>query len=186
MNTIDLLVDSELTELATQEAERFVHKYCRPWIGEQAVWPISRAQIHGLLQIAKNEPELLAPFAEHQAKKLKDQDDKSRVAQEFWKLVQKIASPSRKGPDWPLAEIYQKSLPADLCAPETGEPSRQESPQEKKSREEKRRVWEKEWKREVYPAFFQIFCIHYLYLMSKSPNNREQSANGGPFKKKPR
>ena len=168
MNALDLLVDDVIVREAVRLAEEFVGSYAELGYGRESDWPVSRAQLKGLLQIASNEPEQLVNFADHQAEKARrgeqsggrsrrTQPDNPKEA--FWKLIKEIVQGDPQQKKWSLEKLRRQYIPQEfqLVPGETG--------QAKKEREAKLREWERQWNREVFPVFFRTFVNHFLYLM---------------------
>ena len=70
MFDIDIAADTELGQRAIDAVDRYVRENAVGPFREEKNWPISRAQIVGLRQIAVNEPGKAGEFAEHQRTKV--------------------------------------------------------------------------------------------------------------------
>jgi hypothetical protein len=181
MNTVDLLVDAVIVPEAVRLAEEFVGSYGELGYGRESDWPVSRAQLKGLLQIASNEPEQLVNFADHQAEKARRGEQSGgrsrRIQPEnpkeaFWKLIKEIVQGDPQRKRWSLEKLRRE------CVPPEFQPASGETSQAKKEREAKLREWERQWNREVFPVFFRTFVNHFLYLMEVRRPREKSSSKG--------
>jgi hypothetical protein len=152
-------------------------------------FPVTRTQISGLLQIARNEPGKIAYFAEKQRAKVearlqsRNRPDQLLVAQrDFWNLVYQVCTGRITFPNfnWSLPAERDKAMPGELLGTEqhTGKTAPEQAGAKKRVQEERQR-WQHQWDQQHYPIFFQRFCSHYVYEMakrvaSKGPNGLEE------------
>jgi hypothetical protein len=178
MLEIDIAADTELGEQAIKAAGKFVRKHAAPSYQREDDWPISRSQITGLRQIAMNEPARVGEFAEHQRKKAqaklentKKEERRSELEAEiaFWELVRGLCDGKPPKFAWSLTQARDQALPAELHDEKQppGAQLTKEQQAARKEKRERRERWQRQWERDHYAAFFQRFCIHYLYEMSK-------------------
>jgi hypothetical protein len=165
MLEIDIRIDTDLRDRAINTVETFVKEH---------ETPVSRTQIAGLLQIAGNEPELIAKFAgnqkeraEKRLKGMKEGDNRTKLEKEveFWKLVTSLSVGVGGNIPWSLAQECEKALPANLknlVKPHPTDKSGRET-YNRLTVEKRRR--ERQWNRDCYPGFFRHFCAEYLYRM---------------------
>lgn len=176
MLEIDVEADTELGQRAIEAVDKYIRDHVSSALRGEKDWPISRAQIAGLWQIAMNEPTKVAEFAEHQRAKVQaklQQGDKkpggsgleAKIA--FWELVRNLCE--SKPPLWSLAQAREQALPAELRDDKQppGTNLTKEQQAQRSEKRERRERWQRQWDLDHYPAFFQRFCIHYLYEISK-------------------
>ncbi len=186
MNDIsfEIAVDGELGRRAIEAVNQYLQEHGRKQYRKPDEWPIPRSQIAGLRQIAANEPAQLARFAEHQRKKVaakleetkregRRRDLEAQVA--FWKCVEGLCEGKPPQHRWSLRQECEAATPPELRE----EPlalgaklSQAEQTARKKLKSDRER-WQDQWRRRFYPAFFQRFCIHYLYEMSRRTQSTE-------------
>jgi hypothetical protein len=178
MLDIDIAADTDLGQRALHAAERYVTDNVPPSLSKEEDWPIARAQIKGLRQIATNEPAKVREFAEHQRAKVdaklatvqKDERRQELAAKiAFWELVIGLCEGKPPKFDWSLMQACSQTQPAELTDeknPPDARPTREQQAA-RKEKKERRDRWEQQWKRDHYPAFFDRFCAHYLYAMAK-------------------
>ena len=138
--------------------------------------PVKVTQIHGLRQIARQQPGQVFRFARHQRKRAKN---KSNTAEsDFWSLVDYLCSGPTSTNGWPsqgwsLHEEACKTLPEEL--------RHLPNHQDMKTNEDRQR-WDqmvnkqtrliKAWKEVGIPAFFERFCAQCLYQLATMNRQR--------------
>ncbi|GIW83322.1 MAG: hypothetical protein KatS3mg105_5129 [Gemmatales bacterium] len=173
MNTIlEQLSDMTYREKAAELVDEYVE--------EHGVL-ITRSQIHGLRQIAIQQPGAIKSFADHQRerieKKMETAGGNSRQKLEsqaaFWKLVADLCEPNKL--PWSPASEADAQMPSHLR--ESNIPAKadcktnEERGQRKKLKAEQKQ-WLDAWNAEHVPTFFQRFCTHYLYHLGKQEATR--------------
>jgi hypothetical protein len=165
MLELDIRIDTDLRDRAVKAVEAFVREH---------ETPVSRSQIAGLLQIASNEPNLIAKFADNQRQRaekrligMRDGPNKSRLESEveFWKLVTSLSVGKGGNIPWSLAKQCESEIPAELQCnkpPPSAPQEERDSYQRTKSKQD---AWVRQWIRDHYPAFFRRFCAEYLCRM---------------------
>jgi hypothetical protein len=167
---LDVLADTEFRDQAVRALDEFIQAHgC----------PVRRAQIQGLRQIAFNQPREVPDFADHQRKKAErrleglnpNSDRAARLTDEiaFWDLIVHLSgSANTPAGRWSLYRLAEDQAPADCRVGKR--PHGSASPEEHRAYREARQksdTWHKQRVAEDYPAFFQRFCAHYLYRLSK-------------------
>ena len=96
MPDIDIVADTSLSQQAIQIVEKYVNDNLSGSLRQEKDWPIARAQIAGLRQIAFNEPSRVGEFAKHQRSKVEaklattQNEERKRELEAkitFWELV---------------------------------------------------------------------------------------------------
>jgi hypothetical protein len=178
MLEIDIAADTELGQRAIKAVDSYVRDNVSDSFQKAEDWPISRAQITGLRQIAVREPTKVGEFAEHQRKKAqaklentKQEERRSELKAEiaFWELVRGLCDGKPPKFSWSLTQARDQALPAELHDEKQppGAQLTKEQQAARKEKRERRERWQRQWERDHYAAFFQRFCIHYLYEMSR-------------------
>jgi len=178
MIDIDIEADTELGQHAIDAVSKYVKDYAAGPFQKADDWPISHAQISGLRQIVGNEPARLAEFAEHQREKAQAKLENTRKEERrqeleaeiaFWELVKGLCEGKPPKFSWSLTQSRDQALPPDLHDEKQspGTPLTKEHQAARKEKRELRDRWQRQWALDHYPAFFQRFCIHYLYEMAK-------------------
>lgn len=182
--TIASYSDEDLGKQAVHAAEQFVEQsVCsKLTLRREEDWPIRRSQIAGLRLIATNEPERIAEFArkqrEREQRKCGDRekppesesDIKSTLFIDFWKRVEQLCASSARGRGtWSLQQACDAATPPeyDEHDPTPNAMLTLEQRQERNLRKSQRQEFQRRWKAAYYPVFFQRFCAHYLYAMSR-------------------
>ncbi len=168
---LDQLVDTLLGQKAIGAVEDYVRR-CRD---DVEGWP-KRSQIKGLVQIAANEPNRVAEFAQKQRERaakraMNNQEHNPEV--QFWQLIEDICQGKS---EWSFEQLREQQLPVELRE-EKLPPGPKPLPEPRAAREEKRRrreAWIDQWYRMYYPAFFQRFAHHYLYRMAELRASHKQ------------
>jgi hypothetical protein len=164
---MDLLSDTLFREQAVRALEAFQ---------QQHDLVIKRSQIEGLRQIAVNEPGKVLEFAKHQRTRAEDRNKQRhspKLDQEiaFWKLVEDICGTTTTSPvTWSLMKFAQETAPegCQVSRPHGSAPAEQHKAY--REAKERARLWGDRRIAEDYPAFFQRFCAHYLYLVATRGN----------------
>jgi hypothetical protein len=178
MLDLDIAVDTELGQRAIDAVESYVRDNAAGPFSKEEDWPVARAQIVGLGQIAANEPSKVAEFAEHQrtksqakleATKNEARQDELRAGITLWELVRGLCEGRPPKFSWSLTQARDQALPEDLQDDRypPGAQLTKEQQAARKDKRERREHWLRQWMTEHYAAFFQRFCAHYLYSMSK-------------------
>jgi hypothetical protein len=167
---VDVLADTEFRDRAINALDEFTHEHgC----------PVHRTQIQQLRQIAFNQPGEVPGFADHQRKKAEkrrqgsnpNSDKAARLVHEiaFWNLIVHLCgSANTPAGRWSLYRLAEEQSPADCHVGK--KPHGSASPEERRAYQEAKQksdAWQKQRVAEDYPAFFQRFCAHYLYRLSK-------------------
>jgi hypothetical protein len=174
----NIAADTELGQRAIDAVEQYVKANVLTPLAKEDNWPIARAQIAGLRQIAANEPAKVGDFTEHQRSKAaarletvqneaRRQELEAEIA--FWELVRGLCEGKPPRFLWSLAQACTQAVPPALTDEKLSPGAKPAKDQQaaRKQRKDQRDRWEKEWKLDHYAAFFQRFCAHYLYEMSK-------------------
>ena len=166
MTLVDLLSDTIYRQQVAQQLHQL--------LGNDKKFPVEPSQIHGLRQIARQEPERIEGFANHQGQRAQSrydaEDEKSRPRAEvlqkwetevnFWTLVANFCGDS---PDrWSVIQERNSRLPAEL----QNRPDM--SRRERREIGERRDKWCERWDNEHIPAFFERFCTHCLFCIAKA------------------
>ncbi|GIW82518.1 MAG: hypothetical protein KatS3mg105_4325 [Gemmatales bacterium] len=174
----DIAADTELGRHAIDAVEKFVQANAAEFYQREDDWLIARSQISGLRQIAVYEPTKVGEFAQHQQKKSEDKLQRTRNEEkrreleaeiEFWELVRRLCEGKPPKCPWSLIQARDQALPDELREEKQppGTKLTKEQQAARKEKRERRERWQRQWEREHYAAFFQRFCSHYLYEMSK-------------------
>jgi hypothetical protein len=163
MLEIDIAADTELGDWAIKLIRDYFQKYPPEGFQKEGSkhltekdWPVSRAQVNGLRQVVGKEPTKIKDFADKQAEK-----DKKTLLEIENELKENKKKLDRRPDDEHLVKQKEKL--------------------EKRKKQLQGRVefWTEVKKAadglkqryqassDHYTAFFQRFCIHYLYEMSK-------------------
>ncbi len=167
MRLIDLLSDTVYRDQAVKELHSLVQNAVK--------FPVETSQIHGLRQIARQQPAKVSEFAGHQKERA---ERKCEIASEtaklkleaeidFWTLVLNLCGAQTS--DWSVLKEGHAHLPEELR--EENIPARQSgmTQEEQRHRNELRkrqREWLNQWTTEHIPVFFQRFCTQCLYRKS--------------------
>ncbi len=163
MTHIDLLSDTTYR----QQAVRQLHQL----LGNATEFPVESSQIYGLREIARQQPDKVSEFSEHQrvrAEKLEKQNEVN-----FWALVEKLCKPSTT--DWSLYKEGHAYLPEDIRTENI--PKKQSGmPQEERARinslENRQKERLRQWVNEHIPVFFERFCTQCMYRKAMIEMNR--------------
>ena len=179
MTHVDMLSDTTYRE----QAVRQLHQS----LGNASEFPVESTQIYGLRQIARQQPNKVSKFAEHQGKRAAKLGKQTEVA--FWALVANLCSDSTSG--WSVPKQGHDYLPKELgnqyfreipgTTPQETRKNQEHNSKLRKSRQE----WFRHWNNEHIPAFFERFCTQCLYRkgmieMSQSDSESNASAHQEP------
>lgn len=178
MPDIDIAADTDLGQRAIEAMEGYLKSNAAQSYRRAEDWLIARSQIAGLRQIAANEPTKLGEFVEHQRAKAVARLEKTKQEERrkdleaqiaFWELVRGLCEGKGQKFPWSLTQARDQALPASLhddkYAP--GAQLTREQQAARKEKGERRKRWQQDWELANYSAFFQRFCIHYLYEMTR-------------------
>ena len=135
-----------------------------------APFPVKSAQIHGLRQIARQQPSKVKAFADHQRKRAARDNEK-----DFWQLVGNLCSPSTSS--WSVPKEARAHLPVELRdekIPARQPGMTQEERRLRKQLREQQQTWLARWTAEHIPAFFERFCTEALYRIGMAANSEEE------------
>lgn len=179
MMLVDLLSDTTYREQAVEQLDNL--------LGSSTKFPVKSAQIYGLRQIARQQPEEIERFAEHQCRRVQrryEEENERRtprddVLQElqavidFWTLVQNLCDNSTSG--WSVVQEGHPYLPEELREENLPSNSKGATPQETVANQTRynqfkdcQTEWLEQWKNEHIPAFFERFCTRCLYCIAKA------------------
>ena len=145
MTHVDLLSDTTYRQQAVRQLHRL--------LGNANEFPVKSAQIYGLRQIARQQPDRVADFAKHQGARAEKLEHQAEV--DFWTLVANLCNPSS---DWSIYTEGYAHIPKER--------REEDIPQRELN----------QWANEHIPAFFERFCTQCLYrkaLIEMSASNRE-------------
>ena len=180
MTYVDLLSDTTYR----QQAVRQLHQL----VGNAGEFPVESSQIYGLRQIARQQPDKVLEFAEHQGERAEKLGKQAEV--DFWALVAKLCRSSTS--KWSVYKEGHAYLPENIR--EENIPSKQpgmtqEEQRHRNTLRRQQREWLDQWANEHIPAFFERFCTQCLYrkamIEASQPTNKnaasyqEQSEPGG-------
>ena len=168
MTDMDLLADTVFPGEARRAVETVV-EVC----GDI---PVEVTQIHGLRQIARQQPDKIFRFARHQRERAEKRRNSEET--EFWSLVGYLCSGSTgqsgwSSEGWSLHEEARNRLPEELQHP----PNRQDMKTNEDRQRRNRMIREQtrlldEWKAKGVPAFFERFCAQCLYRRASTNRQR--------------
>lgn len=169
MMQVDLLSDTTYRQQAVEQLNQL--------LGNSSKFPVESTQIYGLRQIARQEPEKVKEFAEHQGKRAERKCETASVNArqrlefeiEFWTLVVNLCN----GPtsSWSMIQERDSRIPANL----QNRPGM--SRRERREIGERRDEWCERWDNEHIPAFFERFCTHCLYCIAKAEMGQLESGS---------
>lgn len=167
MTLVDLLSDTVYRDQAVRELH--------PLVQNAVEFPVEASQIHGLREIARQQPAKVSEFARHQKERA---ERKSEIASEttkqkleseidFWTLVINLCGAPTS--DWSVLREGRDRLPEELR--EENIPARQsgmtqEERTHRNTLKKRQGEWLNQWTNEHIPAFFQRFCTQCLYRKS--------------------
>lgn len=125
-------------------------------------FPVETSQIHGLREIARQQPASVSGFARHQKERAKKLEKQAEV--DFWDLVENLCgNPSF---DWSVRKEGHVHLPEELREENIPEKRSGMTPEEQTHRntlKKRQSEWLNQWVNEHIPVFFQRFCTQCLY-----------------------
>jgi len=157
MTIFDLLSDTTYRDRAVRELH--------PLVQNADKFPVADSQIHGLRQIARQQPTRVSEFARHQKKRAEKLEKQTEV--DFWDLVMNLCDNSSS--DWSIRKEGHAHLPEELREENIPAKCPDMTPEEQGHRKELRkrqRRWLDQWSNEHIPVFFQRFCTQCLYRKS--------------------
>ena len=164
MTLLDLLSDTVYRDRAVRELH--------PLVQNADKFPVEDSQIHGLRQIARQQPDKVSEFARHQKERaerkyeIASETTKLKLEAEiaFWNLVINLCGAPTS--DWSVLKEGRDRLPEELREENIPAKCPDMTPEEQGHRKELRkrqREWLNQWSNEHIPAFFQRFCTQCLY-----------------------
>jgi len=138
--------------------------------------PVEVTQIHGLRQIARQQPGNVFRFARHQRARAEKRRNPEET--EFWSLVGYLCSGSTgqsgwSSEGWSLHEEARKRLPEELQhLPNRQDMKSNEDRQRRNQMKNEQQGLVKEWMDKGIPAFFERFCAECLYRRAKMNRQR--------------
>ena len=189
MTFVDLLSDTTYRQQTVEQLHQL--------LGNDNKFPVEPSQIHGLRQIARQEPERVGGFATHQGQRAQSRYDaedersnpRAEVLQEGETEVNcwtRVANFCGESPDrWSVKKEGRSYLPeefGDENLREVPGATPQETTQNQQHNNRLRRGqrdWLEKWDNEHIPAFFERFCTHCLFCIAKAEMGQlaSESAN---------
>ena len=183
MTILDLLSDTTYRNQAVKALHPLEQS-----ANELKKFPVETSQIHGLSEIARQQPARVSEFARHQKERA---ERKREIASEekkpdfdpeinFWDLVVRLSEGSTS--DWSVRKEGHDRLPEELREENIPEKRPGMIPQEQTHRNQLRkrqREWLNRWTNEHIPVFFQRFCTQCLYrkaIMEKHWKDNKNNA----------
>lgn len=174
--TVDVNIDTWLADKARTAVDYYIKNALPERLPDPDKWAVKASQIKGLQQIARQQPERLKDFAEKQldkaTKRAQQGSDEARAREEqvmaFWKLVLELVAGRAAGFGWSLEAARSAAMPQHLRQVPQGKAATREEQEARRMQKEERERWEQMWNAAHVPAFFRMFCIHYLYRMYNS------------------
>ena len=167
MTLVNLLSDTVYRDQAAKELHPLEQS-----ANELQKFPVETSQIHGLREIARQQPGRVSEFARHQKGRaerkyeIASEEKKLELAEEiaFWTLVINLCgSPTS---DWSVLKEGRDRLPEEFREENIPEKRPGMTPEEQRHRNELRKHQRErlnQWVNEHIPAFFQRFCTQCLY-----------------------
>lgn len=176
MRCVGLLSDTTYPREAVKQLDRM--------LGDRnAPFPVKSAQIYGLRQIARQQPDKVQEFARKQRTRVERKREtasantQSKLDAEFafWTLVDNLCSSSTS--PWSVLKEARVHLPVELR--DENIPAKQSGMtlEERRLRNqlrEQQRTWIARWTVEHIPAFFERFCTEALYRIGMADNSEEE------------
>lgn len=176
MRDVDRLSDTTYRREAAKQLDRLLGDRNPPF-------PVKSAQIYGLRQIARQQPDKVQEFARKQRtraeKKRETASAKTQPKLEaeiaFWTLVANLCSLSTSA--WSVPKEARAYLPVELRDEHI--PARQSGMTQEERRlrnqlKQQQREWIACWEAEHIPAFFERFCTEALYRIGMAANSEEE------------
>ena len=163
MTQLDLLSDTVYSE----QAVRKLHQLLR----NADEFPVETSQIHGLRQIARQQPARVSEFAEHQKERaerkyeIASETTKLKLESEinFWTLVANLCDSTS---DWSVRNEGHTHLPEEIRdenIPTKRPGMTHEEQTHRNALRKHQRDWLNQWTNEHIPLFFERFCTQCLY-----------------------
>ena len=167
MTLVNLLSDTVYRDQAAKELHLLEQS-----ANELQKFPVETSQIHGLREIARQQPGRVSEFAGHQKERaerkyeIASEEKKLELAEEinFWDLVVRLCDGTTS--DWSVFKEGRDHLPEKLREENIPEKRSGMTPEEQTHRntlKKSQREWLNQWSNEHIPAFFQRFCTQCLY-----------------------
>jgi hypothetical protein len=178
MTLLDLLSDTTYRDRAVRELH--------PLVQNAREFPVETSQIHGLRQIARQQPARVSEFARHQKERaerkyeIASETTKLKLEAEiaFWTLVINLCGASTS--DWSVLKEGRDRLPEELREENIPEKQSGMTPEERTRRnelKERQRDWLNQWINEHIPVFFQRFCTQCLYRKAIMEMRQQKNKN---------
>jgi hypothetical protein len=178
MTLLDLLSDTVYRDRAIRELH--------PLEQNADKFPVETSQIHGLRQIARQQPARVSEFARHQKERaerkyeIASETTKLKLEAEiaFWTLVINLCGASTS--DWSVLKEGRDRLPEELREENIPEKQSGMTPEERTRRnelKERQRDWLNQWINEHIPVFFQRFCTQCLYRKAIMEMRQQKNKN---------
>ena len=178
MTLLDLLSDTVYRDRAVRELH--------PLVQNAREFPVETSQIHGLRQIARQQPAKVSEFARHQRERaerkreIASEEKKSDFDPEinFWDLVVRLCDGTTS--DWSVLKEGRDRLPEELREENIPENRSGMTPEERTHRNTLKRCqseWLNQWSNEHIPAFFQRFCTQCLYRKAIMEMRQQKNKN---------
>lgn len=171
MTRVDLLSDTTYCEQAVKQLDQL--------LGDSNRFPVERAQIYGLRQIARQQPGKVEVFANHQRertrRKLENASERARpnleAERDFWTLVSGLCD-GDSALAWSVRKEGHTHLPVELQnIPARRQGMTHEEQRHRNELNRRQRKWLVQWTNEHIPAFFERFCTHALYRIGIAKNS---------------
>ena len=159
--TVDLLSDTLYPVRACGRLDQFLVN-CKKL-------PVSKAQIYGLRQIARQEPGKVQEFATRQSERAQ------RKKAAFWELVRDLCNSQT---EWSVRGEGLEHLPHELREENIPQKRKGMTHAERRDRNalgQRQREWLNQWAGEQIPAFFERFCSCALYRLEVPAGNHQEA-----------
>lgn len=154
MTHVDLLSDTTYCQQAVRQLHRL--------LGNTHEFPVESTQIYGLREIARQQPDKVLKFAEHQGERAEKLQKQAEV--DFWTLVARLCKPSNS--EWSIYTEGHNCLPEDIRENNIPPKQKDMTPEQRQQRnalKKRQQEWLNQWANEHIPAFFERFCTQCLY-----------------------
>ena len=168
MTLVDRLSDTTYREQAVIQLDQL--------LANNDLFPMERAQIYGLRQIARQQPGKVGEFADHQRERAQrkhgNASDRAKLRLQaeidFWDLVSALCG---KSTDWSVRKEGKGHLPEELRnIPEKQKGMTKEDQGRRNQLRSQQQEWLRQWDNEHVPAFFERFCTHALFRLGMAGN----------------
>jgi len=133
---------------------------------------LGRTQLKHLQQVARDRPDQVRPYARHQLEKIPTDKHKNHVGVDakianFWQVVSGCVETSGNRDAWSLSQQAKTYFPAELNVLDQPLPNGAsiEQRQQRNKLNKTKSEFLKDWDDWAVPAFFDFFCIEYLYRL---------------------